>query len=240
VSNSSNSVDLDFITTEISAFTYAGELHGCPFCMGRVIAHLQVGDKIVFLRGTDAGRVATVSGLPLDNARLFLVRYEDVAQNNEFFCSYEREEFLRSPWPVIPSWLPMLSIDDLCALENAIVATIARRTENPSEHWVNPIAKALASTAWHRRLPISGSSVFEILINHGFPEENRHFFVDKFNFAIEVLTSNLGRPSIKRKMVRAMSIGRYVPKVSRISWIEIFGRDPLASPFKDSGSTTKS
>jgi hypothetical protein len=219
------------IEEDVAAFTEAGARHGCPFCIGRTAGEVKSGDKVVFLKGSCAGRTANVVKTEAPRSELFYVKFLKVTNGTTRICSYQRDEFLRYPLPKVPEWICPLSIEDLCSIENSILDLLLRPSAEKTIASVLPLAKSLSSTAWHRRLPVSGSEVFETLRNHGFHDEWQHEFIVLFDFAIDLLTSNHGRPAIMRKRVSPMSIGRYLSKSSRALWVQTFRYDPTISPF---------
>jgi hypothetical protein len=194
-----------------------------------MIDEIAEGDKVVFLKGARAGQIATVvSAAGRDD--YFEVRFSREERGRSRVC-YRHEEFLVFPLPTVPAWLCPLSIDDLNSLENAIIACVRNAVGDNQPPSAMLIAKALAITTWHRRLPVCGRLLYNTLESHGFREEWRDEFSLLFDFAVDVLTATHGRPSIKRKAVHAMSIGRYVSKRSREDWLTMFGFDPTDSPF---------
>jgi hypothetical protein len=226
----------ELIVEEIVGFTEAGALYGCPFCIGRTIAQVKSGDRIVFLKGSNAGRTAKVlrSGTPREE--LFYVRYPKAPKGVSQTCSYGFDEFVLYPLPKVPAWMCPLSIDDLWRIEDSILRLLKRSIIEQISPGARPLAKALASTVWHRRLPVFATLVFETLRHHGFRDEWQKEFVTLFDFAIDTLISNHGRPAILRKRVPPMSIGRYTSISSRAFWAHNFGFDPAVSPFRPSSN----
>jgi hypothetical protein len=65
----------------------------------------------------------------------------------------------------------------------------------------------------------------------GFRKEWRHEFIEKFDFGMDLLTANRGRPPIKCKTAPPMTIGKYRSKASPEHCMDFYGFDPTSSPF---------
>jgi hypothetical protein len=191
-------------------FTEHGIRSGCPFCKGRSIASVSTGDRIVFLKGMHSGQEATVSnekGLSDDE---FLVRFDFRPPGEEKRVSYTREEFAFAPIVQPPTWLCELSIDDLCAIENAAVNFVVKTASNRRVVWSAENLLSPISTVWRRRLPATGSDLWPTFQSHGVSPNQRATFCRYFDFGIQLLISTHGRPAIKKKRAKPMSIGRYL------------------------------
>jgi hypothetical protein len=195
----------------IVQFTERGLRSGCPFCKGRSIAGVSTGDRIVFLKGRHSGQTATVSnqkGLFPDE---FLVKFDFQPPNHEMRVSYLRDEFAFAPIESPPpAWLCELSIDDLCAVENAIINFVAKTAKTRRNIWNAENLLSPISTVWRRRLPVMGSDLWPAFESHGILSNQRLTFCRYFDFGIDLLISMHGRPAIKKRRVKAMSIGRYL------------------------------
>jgi hypothetical protein len=191
-------------------FTERGVRSGCPFCKGRSITSVAAGDRIVFLKGMHAGREATVSngtGLFQDE---FFARFDFHQKNEETRVSYTLDEFTFAPIERPPSWICELSIDDLCAIENAIINFVAKTAKTRGNIWNAENLLSPISTVWRRRLPVKGPDLWPTFESHGILSNQRLTLCRYFDFGIDLLISMHGRPAIKKRRVKAMSIGRYL------------------------------
>jgi hypothetical protein len=191
-------------------FTEQGARSGCPFCKGRLIASVSVGDRIVILKGARSGQVATVSNRPGLSDDEFLVRFDFQPPNHETRVGYKTDEFAFAPIEQPPDWLCDLSIDDLCAVENAAINVVVKTAARRRPVWSAENLLSLISTVWRRRLPVLGSDLWPTFEMHGIPPNQKVTFCRYFDFGVHLLVSMHGRPAIKRKRVKAMSIGRYL------------------------------
>jgi hypothetical protein len=190
--------------------TEAGSRAGCPFCAGRMVASVSVGDRIISLRGSDAGREATVTAERGFNGDEFLVHFDLEPENYETRISYSRDKFAYAPIKKLPDWLCRLSIDDLSALDDSVIHTAVLFVTSKHKIWSVETLLPILSVVRSRRLPLSGADLWLTLEAHGFSPVTQDSFENYFDFAIEVLIAMVGRPPIKRKLVGPMSIGRYL------------------------------
>lgn len=190
-----------------------GAAADCPFCIGRMIASVSVGDRIVFLQGSNAGREATVTAERGFNDGEFLVHFDLEPQEHQSRVIYNLDRFSFAPIESIPDWLCHLSTDDLSALDEAIVQTSVLFRHHSG--WSIDVLIPILSTIRSRRLPVAGTDLWPTLEAHGWPTATRDDFEDRLAFAIETLVAMVGRPAIRRKLVPPMSIGRYRPQAHR-------------------------
>jgi hypothetical protein len=203
-------------------FTEQGALSGCPFCKGRLIASVSGGDRIVILKGRHSGQMATVSSRPGLSDDEFLARFDFQPPNHEMRVSYKRDEFTFAPLERPPDWLCALSIDDLCAVENAAINVVMKTVAKSRPVWSAENLLSLIATVWRRRLPVLGPDLWPTLEEHGISSNRKVTFCRYFDFGIHLLVSMHGRPAIKKKRVNAMSIGRYLTPGQE----EYFGPSP--------------
>ncbi len=206
-------------------FTEHGAQAGCPFCNGRRIASLSGGERIVFLKGKHSGKQATVSDDPSLFDDEFLVRFNFQPLNHTTRVSYLRDEFTRAPLQAPPKWLCDLSIDDLCAIENAVLQTVLKTANLGKLVWSAETLLLLVATVWRRRLPVVGRDIWPTFEMHGMPPNRRASFCRYFDFGLQVLVLMQGRHAIKKNRVKAMSIGRYLTPGQE----EYFGPSPSFS-----------
>ena len=210
------------IREAVIKFTETGARAGCPFCRGRMIASVARGDRIVFLSGRHAGVQATVFSERGNREDEFLVNLDSDPPHQQMTVSYNRDFFARTPIDEIPSWLCNLSVDDLCEVDHAALR-FALRLATAANVKLSPyVLLPLITVARQKRLPVLGADFWPTLEVHGLPKRLKRSFCAKFDFAIEVLVSMVGRPAIKKKRVPAMSIGRYLTPGQR----EFYGPSP--------------
>jgi hypothetical protein len=190
-------------------FTEQGARSDCPFCKGRMIAYVSKGDRIVLLKGTHAGREATVSNERGWSDDEFLVQFDGLPRNVERRIGYKRDEFAFAPLEKPPGWLCQFSIDDLCAIENALLDIAVRAVAQPRPNWDAEVLLPLFQAVRSRRLPVSGRDLWPTLKIHGVGQGKMASFCQRFDFGIRILTLLHGRAPVKRKKVGAMLIGRY-------------------------------
>ena len=202
--NGSGSSALGFVHA-----TESGTHSGCPFCIGRMISTVSVGDKIVILQGPNSGALATVTTEHGFNQDDFLVHFDGEPERWETRISYARDRFTFPPIERLPTWLCHLSTDDLSVIDELVIRTADLFIAN-SNVWSVETLLPILSTVRSRRLPVGGADLWPTLEAHGFPSESAPSFQDRLDYAIEVLVTMIGRPPIRRKKVRPMSIGRYL------------------------------
>ena len=190
----------------LQKFTEAGAAHNCPFCQGRMISETASGERLLFLNGMRAGRSATVSPAPSPIEGEFLVHMDGDRDDTLWRVSYCRDQFVRAPLQLVPSWMCQLSINDLCALEDAALRSTFRAFELGMQTIRVEVAQSLAAVAWGRRLPINGAQLWAMLEVHGFDDSWKSEFCLLFDFGFSLLVRTHGRQPIKKKKVKPMSI----------------------------------
>ena len=189
--------------------TESGSHSDCPFCKGKMISSIQVGDRVVILQGMYVGRIGTVTADRGWNDDEFLVHFDGEPVTLETRIFYKRDKFAFSPIDKIPNWLCPLAIDDLNAVDEAAVR-IAMTMATVGELWSVETLLPIIGTVRARRLPIRGADLWPTFEAHGFSSELQNSFEAQFNFAIDLLLAMNGRPPVKRRRVKPMSIGRYL------------------------------
>jgi hypothetical protein len=84
-------------TAARSAFIHATETgahSNCPFCVGRMITSVSVGDRIVLLQGANAGRPATVTAERGFNDGEFLAHFDLEPDHYETRIGYSWDRFV--------------------------------------------------------------------------------------------------------------------------------------------------
>jgi hypothetical protein len=190
----------------LQKFTEAGAAHNCPFCQGRMISETSSGERVLFLNGTRAGHSGTVSSEPSPIEGEFLVHMDEDPDETLWRVSYSRDQFVRPPSQFVPSWMCPLSINDLCALEDAALRSTLRAFELGMRTIPVEVAQSLAAVAWRRRLPINGAQIWEMLEAHGFDDSWKSEFCQLFEFGFSLLVGTHGRRPIKKKKVKPMSL----------------------------------
>jgi len=190
--------------------TEAGSRSECPFCTGRMIASVSVGDRIVLLKGANAGKEATVTAERGYDDYEFFVHIDLEPAHYETRISRTRDKFTFLPIDHAPHWLCALSIDDLSAIDEAVVRTAVLFASEKKPKWSVSMLLPIISVVRSRRLPVSAFDLWPTFEAHDFSSRLSGAFENYFNFAIEMLAEMHGRPPIKRRRVRAMSIGRYL------------------------------
>lgn len=203
-------------------FTEHGQTAGCPFCKGRKIETVSVGDRIILLKGENVGRFATVTNARGWSDDEFFAHFDDDEPGADIRVHFKRDEFKYAPLEQPPHWLCQLSIDDLCAIENAALKSSLLLGEQPIPTWNAETLLPLIGTIWARRLPISGEDLLPTLEAHGASSKLRQNFAELFDLAIQTLILLQGRPPIKRKKMGAMSQGRYLTPTQE----QFFGPSP--------------
>jgi hypothetical protein len=201
--------------------TEAGADAHCPFCKGRMVAPLSVGDRLVILGGVDAGKEAVVTATRGFNESEFYVRF-DSDPKYEYRINYTRDTFAPAPIQIVPKWLCPLSIDDLNAIDKSIVQIFMRLAIKSSAEWTVDLLLPIVAVVRGRRLPIAAADLWPAFRAHGFSPKLEYSFEKYFDFALELLTTMHGRPAIKRKRVKAMSIGRYLTSTQ----LDFYGPSP--------------
>jgi hypothetical protein len=174
------------------------------------------------LKGMHSGKEATVSNEPGWSGDEFFVKFDFQLPNLLTRVNYKTDEFGYAPLETPPDWLCSLSIDDLCAIENAARDVILKTESRTNPKWSVETLLSLIATVRRRRLPVLGSDIWPTLEMHGLSRNVRNGFCRNFDFGIQLLVSLHGRPAIKKKRVKAMSIGRYQTP----SQEEYFGPSP--------------
>lgn len=205
-------------------FTENGTRSNCPFCIGRQIASVSPGERIVFLNAVHAGQQATVSDEPGSSDDEFLVSFDFEPPGQLMRVHYKRDKFAYFPIQEVPNWLCSLSIDDLCAVEHAAlqVVLLASGRNGRKRIWSENILLPLLATVRHRRLPVLGADLWMTLASHGVSETLKGDFCKAFDFGVRLLADLHGRPAIQKKRAKAMSIGRYLTPGQE----EYFGSSP--------------
>jgi len=108
----------------------------------------------------------------------------------------------------MPDWLCDLSVDDLCSIDLSALDLALGLVAGAKKIWSVTVLLPLITAVRQRRLPILGAELWPTLEAHGIPKNLKHDFCRKFDFAIDLLVSLHGRPAVKKRRVRAMSIGR--------------------------------
>jgi hypothetical protein len=196
------------IAAALQKFTEAGATHNCPFCQGRMISKTSPGERLLFLNGMRAGRSATVSPDPSPIEGEFLVHMDGDHDDTLLRVSYCRDQFIRAPLQLVPHWMCPLSINDLCALEDAAIRGTSRAFELGMRTIRVEVAQSLTAVAWWSRLPINGTQLWAMLEVHGFDDSWKSEFQLLFDFGVSLLVGTHGRPPIKKKKVKPMSIDR--------------------------------
>ena len=190
----------------LQKFTEAGAAHNCPFCQGRMISETSSGERLFFLNGMRAGRYGTVSSEPSPIEEEFLVHMDEDHDETLWRVSYCRDQFVRAPLQFVPGRMCPLSINDLCALEDAAIRSTFRAFELGVRTIRVEVAQSLAAVAWGRRLPINGAQLWAMLEVHGFDDSWKSEFCQLFEFGFSLLVATHGRRPIKKKKVKPMSI----------------------------------
>jgi len=173
----------------LKIFTERGRKARCPFCIGRMIASVSRGDRIIMLKGMHVGQEALVvdqRGLSDDE---FLVRFAYQSPDDSYRIHYKRDQFTHSPIKTIPDWLCNLSVDDLCAIDNAALMMNLILAENGPPICSADVLLPIISTVRSRRLPISGTELWPTLQRHGMSEKLKDEFCHCFDFGNELLVS---------------------------------------------------
>jgi hypothetical protein len=210
------------IQVALRRFTKTGAHHGCLFCKGRMIASVKPGDRIVMLKGTNAGYSAVVSKQPGWSEDEFLARFDFQPKTHLTRIHYKHDEFAVAPVAPPPKWLCSFSIDDLCAIEGSTLMVALNMANTTRSTWTPESMLALISTVRVRRLPVSGSELWPTLAMHGFHSRLKRSFCAHIDFSLRLLRALHGRAPIKKRRVEAMSIGRYMTPAQ----LEHYGPSP--------------
>jgi hypothetical protein len=216
VHDDSGSSALDFVHA-----TEFGARSGCPFCIGRMVRSMSVGDRIVILQGPHSGASATVTAEHGFSQDEFMVHFDGQSERWETRISYSRDRFASLPIARPPTWLCHLSTDDLSVIDESVIQTADLFGANLNV-WTVKTLLPILSIIRSRRLPVSGADLWPTLEAHGFPSATGPSFQDRFDYAIEILVAMVGRPPISRKKVQPMSIGRYLTPAR----LQELGRSP--------------
>lgn len=195
--------------TALISFTETGAQAGCPFCKGRMIASVKPAERIIVLKGIYVGRRATVSPEP-SLPDEFLVQFDSDPPNQLTRIAQKRDIFAYSPLGRMPGWLCDLSVDDLCSIDLSAMSLAISLAVGHEKNCSVATLLELIGTVRQRRLPMLGADLWPTLEAHGISKRLKNEFCRKFDFAIELLVSLHGRPAIKKRRVKAMSIGRYL------------------------------
>jgi hypothetical protein len=195
----------DRLAGALIKFTEGGADNNCPFCHGRMISDASPGDRILFLKGMHAGHWATASKREWHVEREFLVHVDGASEDSERRVSYDRDRFVRAPVTAVAIWMPPLSSDGLCILEDTTIDRFLRAIEMSGRSILIEVVEALVAVVWRRRLPVTASEVWQMLQAHSFEIERKLEFCALFDFGIALLISTLGRRPIKKKRVEPMS-----------------------------------
>ena len=203
----------------------AGHRSSCPFCLGIANPDPPAGEELVFICVSEVGQRARVVDELWQGGRPGFL----LAMDNE------REGWFRIVTPgidyfVLPDalgqtdWIPPLSIEDNIAVHRAILDGLIQPPARRSDY-VQAMAKRLASTCWHRRLPLSGEEVWLTLSAHGAPGQWRDPFVDSVSFGIGLLVASRGRSLNGRRRMAPFAKARYLTERERELRLRLFGRD---------------
>jgi hypothetical protein len=193
----------------LTRFTEKGAQAGCPFCKGRMLASVTRGDRIYFLKGPHVGQEATVSDEPGLDDDEFMVKFDFQESGWSTRVNYKWAAFVHSPMDDIPKWLCSLSTDDLCAIDEAALQMAPRLADLTGNIWSATTILPLIAIVRQRRLPVAAADLWPTLGAHGFSRKLKADFCRSFDFGLQLLVLLNGRPAIKKKRVKAMSIGRY-------------------------------
>jgi hypothetical protein len=202
------------------SFTEEGARHGCAFCRGHMIGEVNVGERYVCLEGFAAGQSFVIENIKGFREGDFIAKYD---YNNSSMNTNIASAFCDESHFVPQSWQPNLSVDDLHAIELAFMSMIARGSYNNMWCWNVESTLAVASTVWHRRLPINGTDLWEMLSPHLLEHWIKDDFVHHVDFALRTLILTHGRPAIERKRMPAMSQGNYRTKRAKELYWQQFG-----------------
>lgn len=187
-----------------------GISNGCPFCIGRQITHVSLGERIVILKGYNAGRVGTCINETGYHSGEFLIRFDDQEENYDTRITYNSDEFSIIPAPKLPSWLLPLSIDDNNCIETEIVNFLVDYIAIKSRNWRTALILPIAHRLWWRRLPVRPNEVWLLLEAHGAPTKIKNRFLVELEVALEALRYSNGRSPIKKKRMRPFEVGVYM------------------------------
>jgi hypothetical protein len=187
-----------------------------------MIASVSAGERIIILKGMYVGREATVSSEPGFSDDEFLVKFDSDPPNQLTRVIRKLDVFSYLPLGEMPNWLCSLSIDDLCSIDHSALDLAVRLAVGTNKSWSTNALLPLVATVRQRRVPVLGADLWPTLEAHGIPKTLKQEFGRKFDFAIELLVSLHGRAAIKKRRVRAMSIGRYLTPGQE----EYFGASP--------------
>jgi hypothetical protein len=156
----------------------------------------------------NVGRVGNVTAEQGYSEDEFLVHFDGEPITYETRILYKVDKFTYFPFDKVPDWLCPLSIDDLNAIDEAVVRTTMAVAMQSllSVETLLPIVRTIRA----RRLPLRGRDLWATFRAHDFPAELQELFETQFDFAIDLLLAMNGRPPVKRKRVKPMSIGRYL------------------------------
>jgi hypothetical protein len=115
----------------------------------------------------------------------------------------------------VPSWMPSVSIDDNAALHESLRSHLSEAIVAGNAIAVGNALREFIYTCWQRRLPLDGKAIWPMLEAHGVDQHLKNAVGDVFDFGIDLLRSTQGRPPVKRKLMPAMSKGRYLTPTER-------------------------
>jgi hypothetical protein len=170
----------------------------------------------------NAGREATVSKEPGFSSDEFLVAFDGDLPGHLTRIIRRLDSFAYLPLGKMPKWLCSLSIDDLHSVDESCLQTATLLTTDAKHKWTVQALLPIIYTVRSRRLPVSGADLWLTLQAHGIRKSLKDGFCRTFDFSIELLFEMNGRPAIKKRRVKAMSIGRYLTPGQE----EYFGGSP--------------
>lgn len=201
---------------EVGPAVSTGIENHCPFCRGRVLNWPAPGCRIQSLTGYQCGWTGTVA--PKETwleGDEFCVQFDHDPPGVLHRVLLRQDQFALEPIGPPPLWLPPLSTDDLAYVDEAVIRVCAALFQKGKWRWrdeeLDEELYMLVARSWQRRLPVFGEEVWKMCDAHGMPQCYKNHFVKTFDFGVGLLVFSHRRPSIKRRRVQAMSIGRYEP-----------------------------
>lgn len=186
----------------------AGKAAGCPFCIVRLSPEPEPGTRVRMLSGFRTGIDGTIVPLPPDypdhpNGPVIMMHYDADPPTTTYTVFFKRDLVCPYPLPQPPTWMPPLSLRDAAELENEIFDFAYRCFLGKKWKMAWPYFYSLIAKIWRKRLPVSGTEVWQLASLHGLPSAWKSDIETIFEHGREVLIMAEGRRPIKKKRLRS-------------------------------------
>jgi hypothetical protein len=202
------------LTRKTYDIAHRGASNGCPFCQARIKKGLSPGDRIILLRGYEAGIEYLVDCRDATTGN-WLCKAEGGEPTYRRVLNPSLELYLTPPLPKTPDWALSLSVEDHVHIDDVLMQIVEDYGDIADLNFDIKFLYRLAAFCWANRIPFDVREVIGFLSAHGLNEivcEKAKFALDYARF---VLVSTNGKAAIKRRKMPPLSQFRYWPSEGR-------------------------